>query len=296
MNSRSHALRTGIFIAVFTAAILAATLWISGAHQRRLPYVVVTRGNVFGLRAESTVFYRGIEAGIVKHIAVDAHDPREILISIAVDRSIPITRGTYAQLKLQGVTGMSALELNTTADMRPLMTSAAHPAHIPMRPSFLTRLTRAGTRVARQLTALSTDLGKTLNATNRHHLAAILAHAAQASRQWTALSVRLNRAAARLPAMEAAADTALARMAGVENQVRALGRHLQNLSETAQGAGDMLLIRTLPKVDRALDRLTSAAADVERLSRSLRHHPRELLLGARPLAPGPGEKGYKEAP
>ena len=296
MNSRSHALRTGIFIVVFTAAILAATLWISGAHQHRLPYVVATRGNVFGLRAESTVFYRGITAGIVKHIAVDPQDPQEILISIAVDRSIPITRGTYAQLKLQGVTGLTALELNTTADMRPLATSAAHPARIPMRPSFLARLAHAGTRVARQLTALSTDLEKTLSVTNRRHLAAILAHAAQASRQWRALSARLNRAAARLPAMEATTDTALARMAGVEKEVRTLGRHLQHLSDTAQGAGDMVLTRTLPKVDRALDRLTNAAADVERLSRSLRHHPRELLLGARPLTPGPGEKGYKEAP
>ena len=296
MNSRSYALRTGLFIAVFTAAILVATLWISGAHQQRRPYVVVTKGSVFGLRAESTVFYRGITAGIVKHIAVDPQDPEEILISISVDQKIPITRGTYAQLKLQGVTGLTALELNTTADMSPLATSSAHPARIPMRTSFLTRLAHAGTRVARQLTVLSADLTKTLNATNRRHLAALLAHAAQASQQWTVLGARLNRATARLPAMEAAANVALARMAGVEKQVRALSRHLQNLSKSAQGVSDAVVAQTLPKVNRALDRLTSAAADVERLSRSLRHHPRELLLGARPLSPGPGEKGYKETP
>lgn len=296
MNSRSHALRTGIFIAAFTAAIVLTTLWISGAHRHRLPYVVVTQGNVFGLRAESTVFYRGIIAGVVKHIAVDTRDPQEILISVAIDRSIPITRGTYAQLKLQGVTGLSALDLNTTADMRPLATSAAHPARIPMHASFLARLAHDGTRMARQLGTLSTDLEKTLDAANRHHLAAILARTAQASRQWTTLSARLNRAAARLPAMEAQTRIALARMAGVEKEVQGLGRHLQTLTDTAQGAGNVVLTRTLPKVDRALDRLASAAADVQRLSRSLHHHPRELLLGARPRAPGPGEKGYKENP
>ena len=296
MNNRSYALRTGVFVAVFAVAILLTTFWISGTHQRRLPYIVVTRGNVFGLRAESTVFYRGITAGVVKHITVNPQDPREILIFIAVDRRIPITRGTYAELKLQGVTGMSALELNTTADMRLLATSAAHPARIPMHPSFFTRITRAGTRVAQQLTVLSGDLEKTLNAANRRHLATILSHAAQASRQWVMLSARLNQAAARLPAMETAANTALTRMATLEKQMGILSRHLKRLSETAQGASDVALTRTLPKIDRALDRLTRAAADVQRLSRSLRHHPRELLLGARPLTPGPGEKGYKETP
>ncbi len=296
MNNRSYALRTGLFVATFTAAILLVTLWISGTHPRRLPYIVVTRGDVFGLRNQSTVFYRGIAAGVVKRITVDPRDPREIWVFISVDQRIPITRGTYAQMKLQGVTGTSALELDTTADMRTLPTSAAHPAHIPMRPSFLTRLAHAGTRVARELALLSKDLRKTVNATNRRHMATILANMAQASRQWTRLGARLNNAAARLPAMEAEADTTLARIAGAARQMRSLSRRLKSLSETAQGAGDAVLTRTIPKVNRAIDRLASAAADVQRLSRSLRHHPRELLLGTRALPPGPGEKGYKEGP
>lgn len=296
MNNRSYALRTGLFVLVFTAAILMAVFWIGGGHKRRLPYVVVTQGNVFGLRAQSTVFYRGITAGVVKHITVDAHDPREILIAIAVDHDIPMTRGTYAQLKLQGVTGMSALELNTTADMRPLPTSAAHPARIPMHPSLFSRLKHAGTDAARQLSVLSGDLEQTLGPANQRHLAAVLANAARASRQWSALTKRLDRAAGRLPAMEGEANKTLAQLSGLVSQVRSLSAHLKTLSQTAQGASDVVLTRTLPKVNRALDRLASAAADVRRLSRSLRHHPRELLLGARPRVPGPGEKGYKEGP
>ncbi len=296
MNNRSYALRTGLFVVVFTAAILMAVVWIGGSHERRLPYIVVTQGNVFGLRAQSTVFYRGITAGIVKRIAVNPHDPRKILITIAVNQDIPITHGTYAELKLQGVTGMSALELNTDADMRPLPTSAAHPARIPMHPSLFSRLKHAGTDAARQLGILSRDLEQTLGPANRRHLATVLARAAQASRQWSALTARLNRAAGRLPAMEDEANRALTQMAGLARQVRALSQHLKILSQTAQGASDVVLTRTLPKVNRALDRLASAAADVQRLSRSLRHHPRELLLGARPRAPGPGEQGYKEGP
>ncbi len=293
MNNRAYALRAGAFVVVLTVAIGLAAFWIGGGHKRRLPYVVVTQGSVFGLRAQSTVFYRGIAAGIVKHITMDPRDPRKILIAVAIDRDIPVTHGTYAQLKLQGLTGMSALELNTTADMRPLATSARHPGRIPMHPSLLSRLTRAGADTAQQLSRLSRDLDQALDSANRRHLAAVLAHAAQASREWTVLTARLNQAAARLPDLENKTDTALAQMAGLAGQARALSIRLKRLSATAQGAGDVVLTRTLPKVDRALDRLASAAADVQRLSRSLRHHPRELLLGARPLAPGPGEKGYQ---
>ena len=295
MNNRSYALRAGLFVLVFTGAILAAAFWIGGNHEARAPYVVVTSGNVFGLKAQSTVFFRGITAGIVRHISVDPKNPQMILIAISIDKRISITRGTYAQLKLQGVTGLSALELNTTPDLTPLPTSRAHPGRIPMRPSLFSRLTKAGTRVMTQMARLSHALHQTLNATNRKHLQAILANAAHASQEWSALSERLNQAAAGLPEIETRTNEALAHINHLTDEMQILGDHLQTLSNTAQGASDLVLTRTLPKINRAIDRLAAASSDVQRLSRSLRHHPRELLLGARPMLPGPGESGYKES-
>ncbi len=294
MNNRAHAIRTGLFVIVFVTAIFAAAFWIGGDHRHRVPYIVQTTGSVFGLRTQSTVFFRGLNAGIVKRITVDPRDPRKIAIRIAIDKNIPVTRGTYAQLKLQGVTGLSVLELNTTADMRPLPTSSQHPAHIPMRPSLLAQLTHAGTDAIQQLGHLSHDLRQILGRANRRHMSAILAHAAQASRQWQSLTGRLNAAAGQLPGMEDEIDQSLTQLTRVTRQVNALSARLNRLGATAQGASTFVLTRTLPRMNKALARLAAAAADVQRLSRSLRHHPRELLLGARPLPPGPGEQGYKE--
>jgi len=295
MNSRSYALRAGLFVVIFTVAILLAAFWISGNHKPRNHYVVVTQGSVFGLKPQSTVFFRGITAGIVNRIIVDPRNPRTIAIFIAVDQSIPVTRGTYAELKLQGVTGLSALELDTTSDMAPLPTSRTHPGRIPMRASLLTRLSRAGTRAITQLARLSDALQKTLDARNRAHFSEILAHAAQASAQWVALTAQLNKAAAQLPLMESKVNITLTRLNALTQEMRVLGKNLNALSKTAQGVGNIALTRTLPRVDRALAKLAAASSDVQRLSRSLRHHPRELLLGTRPMAPGPGEPGYKES-
>jgi len=295
MNNRSYALRAGLFVLVFSAAILVAAFWIGGNHESRVPYVIVTQGSVFGLRTQSTVFFRGISAGIVRRISVDPKDPRMILIHISIDRKIPVTRGTYAELKLQGVTGLSALELNTTPDLRPLATSRAHPGTIPMRPSLLSRLAKAGARTMKQLAQLSHALRQTLDATNRKHLRTILTNTAEASQEWVVLSKRLNQAAAGLPGIEKRANTTLTNINRLTAEVHALGNRLQTLSKTAQMAGDLVLTRTLPKINRAVDQLGAASSDVRRLSRSLRHHPRELLLGARPRPPGPGEPGHKES-
>ncbi len=277
MNNRSYALRAGIFVAVFGAAIFAAALWIGGEHAKRVPYIVVTQGNVFGLKAESTVFFRGIDAGIVRRIAVDPRDPRAIDITILIAKRIPITRGTYAELRLQGVTGLSALELNTTNDLAPLPTSRAHPARIPMRPSLLNRLASAGRVALHGFKGITAALNKTLDRTNRRHLSALLA--------------RTDRAARALPGLMAHADKTLRNITRLTNETRLLGRRVRTLVATGQSAGNIVVTRTLPRLDRAIDRLAAAARAVKRLSRSLHHHPRELLLGARPLPPGPGEPG-----
>lgn len=295
MNNRSYALRAGLFVLILGAAIIAATFWIGGDHQAELPYVVVTEGSVFGLKAQSTVFFRGITAGTVRHIRVDPANPRRIIIDILIAKRIPITRGTYALLKLQGVTGLSALELNTTTDLTPLPTSRQHPGQIPMRPSLLSRLTTAGTKTIKQLAHLSHALRKTLSAANRKHLHQILANAARASRSFVTLTARLNQAVARIPQIEQSTDTALAHINHLTDQMSALGGQLRTLAHTAQGASDEVLTRTVPKINRAIDHLTTASTDIQKLSRSLRHHPRELLLGTRPLPPGPGEPGYKES-
>lgn len=295
MNNRSYALRAGLFVLIFVIAILAAAFWIGGDHESQAPYMVVTHGSVFGLKSQSTVLFRGITAGTVRSIRVDPQNPRMIWIAISVDKNIPVTRGTYAQLKLQGVTGLSALELNTTADLAPLPTSRAHPGEIPMRPSLLSRLTTAGAHAMKQLTQLSRALHQTLDAANRAHLQTILANAARASQQWSTLSRHLNNAVAALPGVEKHADLALTHINQLTQHMRALGRHLQALSDSAQGASTVILTRTLPRIDRAISHLTAASDDVQKLSRSLRHHPRELLLGARPMAPGPGEPGYQES-
>ncbi|MHB1566437.1 MAG: MlaD family protein [Acidiferrobacter sp.] len=296
MTNESYALRAGLFIIALSVLIVGVTAWLGGTHPHQKPYIVVTTGSVFGLKPASTVFFRGIAAGLVRRIVIDPHDPRKIFVDIDIDATMPVTRGTYARLKLQGVTGLTTLELDTTADLQTLPTSRAAPGHIPMRPSLIDELGRAGRKTLHRLSALAHALHQTLNATNRHQIQMILAHAAAASRQWTAITTHLNRAVRALPPLERQAQATLTQLDAVSAQIQDLGTRLTALSRNAQGASQEVLVRTLPKINHALDALTAASADVQKLSRTLRHHPRELLLGTRTRPPGPGEPGYSGGP
>jgi phospholipid/cholesterol/gamma-HCH transport system substrate-binding protein len=105
MENKAHALAAGIFTVVLGAAVLLAAMWFSGDTREKVPFVIESHYPVTGLNEQAAVRYRGVGIGKVTSIEFDPRDPRIILIGISVDRSVTLTRGTYAELRYQGVTG-----------------------------------------------------------------------------------------------------------------------------------------------------------------------------------------------
>ena len=111
MENRSFALATGLFLlGLITAALVAASV-LAGNPLARETYRVVSTHTVTGLNPQGQVRYRGISVGRVGRIELDRTDPRRILIDIEVNGDIPITRGTYAQLGQEGITGIAYVHL-----------------------------------------------------------------------------------------------------------------------------------------------------------------------------------------
>ena len=111
MENRAHALAAGLFTLVLAAALVAAALWLRGQPIALDHYVLHTRGNVSGLNAQADVRYRGVEVGKVERIYFDPEDARTILVDISVSKGTPVTRGAYAQLAAQDITGLSYVQL-----------------------------------------------------------------------------------------------------------------------------------------------------------------------------------------
>ncbi len=296
MNNRAYALVTGVFVLLLATAVIFVGVWMSGSHKQTHPYIVVTTGNVGGLQPQSTVNFRGIAAGTVDKIRIDPSDARNILIYLDINQDIPITRATYATLKLQGITGLSQLALDNSPGplaMQPLVTNSQAPARIPMRPSLIDQLGSSGVQLAAQLDQLVTALNKLLNTDSRTHIKRLLAQADAATAMLLKLARDLEATARLLPALDAHTEKTLAEVERAADNVSILSHNLERLTDTGQAVGGELADRTVPQLNAALTQINQAAADMHRLADSLRRDPQQLLLGPARPAPGPGEPGYK---
>ena len=288
MNNRAYALLTGLFVLSLTAAIVFVGVWMSGSHVQTRPYIVVTTGNVIGLQPQSPVLFRGIASGTVDKIRFDPADSRNILIYLDIDKDVPVTGNTYATLRLQGITGLSQLELDDAAGplpSQPLPTSADTPGRILMRPSLLDRLSDSGEALTAQLDQLVAGLNDLLDTGNREHIKSLLAQADASSAMLVKLETDLDETAARLPALSKQSQAAMTEVERAAENVDVLSQNLNRLAGSGRATG--------PQLDAALAEITQAAADIHRLSENLRADPQQLLLGPALPAPGPGEQGYK---
>jgi phospholipid/cholesterol/gamma-HCH transport system substrate-binding protein len=296
MHDRSYALATGIFVTFAVLALIVIAFWMAGADTERRPYVVVAEQSISGLGEGSQVLYRGVPAGRVDRIRIDPADPARILIHISVRPEVPIHHSTYASLYQRGFTGVAQVELDDTGrHPQPMPTTAAQPAHIPLRPSMFDQIAEAGTETLSTLNQLGTNLSAFLDDENRERVRSILASVDDALRSAEqvaqALEADLPRtldsAARSMDAVAALADRAQTSM----DELDTLMEELRETAAVARRFGDDLSGRMgTAGIDRALDAVDRAAREMARLAQSLSQQPEALLRGRQRPAPGPGEE------
>ena len=314
MENRAYALITGVFLIGITATIIVTAQWLGGDRRERLAYRVVATQPVSGLNPQAQVRYRGIGAGRVTTIALDPKDSRRILIGIEVDGNIPITKGTYAQLGMEGITGVAYVHLLDEGKEPALL---ARDADINTRPSFMDTFSDSAEGTAREARELIANLNKLVTAENRERMSRTLASLERVATNLEATSEKLpgaiGRADARVNAwlsednrklarqsLERLNETAgtlpeLAREAQrLAQETRALVGQVGALSTEAQGTATLLREGTLPRVGALADSMERGALRFGKLAYELERQPDSVLWGRRGTRPGPGEPGFEQ--
>jgi phospholipid/cholesterol/gamma-HCH transport system substrate-binding protein len=316
MGKETYALYTGLFVLVLGSALIAASVWLGHYGEERDVYIVSTRAAVSGLNAESTVLYRGVQAGKVALIQFDPKDSRNILVKIEVKKELPITHGTFAKLRTQGLTGLAQIELGDTGkNQEPLVTSKENPALIPLQPSLLDKLSESGGNILERTEILLTRLSELLDDESRGHLRGILANVEAATGKITDLEQRLDKTLAETHDTAAAfkgagieikgaaeqAKKTLAQFNAVPAELQKLSARMQTLAESANAlalsgktATDSTAKTTLPQLNSVLEELRATSTQIRKLTGLLEKDPQAMLYGKMPPEPGPGEPGYQE--
>jgi len=301
MGRDKHALVTGLFLIVFVTAVTAIIYWIGHFERERNIYVVSTRESVSGLNPESTVFYRGIAVGKVINILFDPNDSGIILVPIEVDKNIVFTRGVYAELRLKGVTGLTQIQLEDSGNMRAVLPQGDNPlTRIPLVPSMTDKLMRSGEEILHKADYLMVRLNSLLNDENTKNIGGILGNLKTLTGKLSDLQKSVDNALVGIPALTTDTQKTLAHINALTIDLQGFTREVQNLSikagnlvDTGETAGYQLIQKTLPKVNKLITELHSAAQQVKRTATMLDNNPQSLLLGPDQHDSGPGEPGYE---
>jgi phospholipid/cholesterol/gamma-HCH transport system substrate-binding protein len=148
---------------------------------------------------------------------------------------------------------------------------------------------------------LMVRLNSLLNVENEKNIGDILINLKAMTGKFADLQKNIDKALAGIPVLTKDAQKTLANMNTLAHDLQGLTREVQNLSinagnlvNTGENAGDILTQTTLPKVNKLLTELQSAAQQVKRTAAMLDNYPQALLLGPDQHNSGPGEPGYKE--
>ncbi|SCX42012.1 MlaD family protein [Nitrosospira sp. Nsp1] len=295
MENRAHALVAGLFVIFLGAAIAAVAMWLTGDTLTRDKYLLVSAFPITGLNSQATVRYRGLTVGKVEDIRLDPKDSHTILIRIAVDKDLPLTKNAYAQLGYQGLTGLAFVQLNDEGGKAErLKTDSDNLAQIPFRPSELDSITTSAQRLLSNANGLVERLNLVFDDQNRARFTRILENTEGATGQMRRLITQLEPGVRKLPGLATDASSVLNHtdqlvtgLNQITTKLNQQGGAIDNLSQTADE-----LTGTMHKLHGVAEGITRNSRNVDRVLLQLEEQPGSLLFGRSPPPPGPGEEGF----
>lgn len=112
MEPDKNYLFVGVFIVAVIFSMLGFVVWLvdndAGDYDT---YQTFVGESVNGLSVGSAVKYRGVNVGKVMEIEIAKSNPGKIRIEMDILETTPITTSTLAVIQIQGITGVSYIEL-----------------------------------------------------------------------------------------------------------------------------------------------------------------------------------------
>jgi phospholipid/cholesterol/gamma-HCH transport system substrate-binding protein len=306
MEPRANYVAIGAFVLLVLAAIVAAALWLSGAHLNT-PYAAFethVSGTVNGLDADAPVRLNGINVGRVANIQQDPENPEDVILRLQIRQDVIIRADSVASLAMQGLTGGRYVEITggTLASPRLMASAGARPPTIASRPSSLDALFNNTPELMKHLNVIADRLAAILDDRNRRAISDTLTNVSD-------LTARLDQRSQDLDRLLADGGTALQNLSRASATLNVLLEHYQgtstdvdrlvasanvtfvqatklarNLDDVVQTSRPGLheLSTTVPaRLDALLIMATRLTASLDRVSTELERNPSSILFGAR---------------
>jgi phospholipid/cholesterol/gamma-HCH transport system substrate-binding protein len=295
MENRSHALIAGLFVIILSAAMAVTAKWLSGETTDHAHYILISDGSVSGLNPQAAVRFRGVNVGKVEEIDFDPENLRLIRIHIGIDQNVPLTKGVFAQLGYQGVTGLAYIELDDDGNQLELLhTNESDLARIPMHASTLDNIVITGQDLLNSVNETVKKMNHLLNDQNQERFSHLLEDMENATTDFGSFTKQLQPNLKSFPELTSKtnsllgnADQLIKNINRVVEKIGHQGGVIDGLSQSAEELAD-----TIPRIQEAIDGVKQGTRSVDRVLLQFEEQPGSFIFGKSPLPPGPGEKGF----
>ena len=300
METKVNYTIVGIFVLVFSMALIAGVVWLgAGAEYRKSynDYLVYMNESVAGLNLNAPVRYRGVSVGRVKEISIAPDKQESVRLLLEIESGITIRESTVATLRSQGLTGIATIELSGGDAQSPVLEAKNGEKYPVIRsaPSLMTRLDATITPILTNLNESIGRLNDTLSEKNRVDLSRILSDLAKLS---DILARRSNE-------IDSGVIDASKMLANGEKASESLPQLIQRLGKTADEFEKMAkdasqssaaarstiahVDETIPEFRALMAQLNDLSASLKRVSVEIERNPAILVYGRPAGRSGPGE-------
>ena len=153
------------------ASIVAGFLfvyWLQsvGGLRRQAIYQIRFESPVSGLLKGSAVHFNGIRVGEVTNLGLNADDPKQVTVTVAIDPATPVRADTRVEIEFQGLTGATVISLKGgSATAPPLRALSGEPPLLVADEAATQSLTQAAREALRRLDAILADNAEPLKST-----------------------------------------------------------------------------------------------------------------------------------
>lgn len=144
-------------------------------------------------------------------------------------------------------------------------------------------------------------LNRLLNEKNKQHIERTLANLETASYRFKQLESLAANSLSELPGLMGDARQTLKNVNQLSTdigelvqQMKIISPKLDKLAASGGVASELLITRTLPRINVLLLELQSTIQHIKQVATLLENDPQAFLLGREILQPGPGEPGFEE--
>ena len=308
MEAKVNYTVVGLFVLALGAAFVGVVFWLysGGAYQRDYQkYLAYFDESVSGLNLNSAVRFRGVEVGHIVEIGLASDHSGRVRVLMKIVTATPIKEDTLATLKMQGLTGLSAVELaGGSATSKDLAKSPGedYPV-IKTKFSLLKKLDVSVTNLIANMAQTSENINDLTDVEMRKSIKRMIAN----------IESLTQLLAAQKPALEQVlknADRTFEASGKAAEEIGRLSKRLNQTASVVEGmAGDIgaasrsmhltlqearqplrdLSGQTLPEVHALTVELRELALTLKRVGSDLEQNPEMLLFGRGASKPGPGE-------